>query len=77
DCRQRVSKRSQPIPEQCPKLLDHFRVPGQRVKSEEQGAGSREQGARQKAKGKRQKAKGKRQKAKGKRQKAAPAGRAN
>ncbi|WP_259675630.1 transposase, partial [Burkholderia pseudomallei] len=24
DCRQRVSKRSQPIPEQCPKLLDHF-----------------------------------------------------
>ncbi|AHG68129.1 integrase core domain protein [Burkholderia pseudomallei MSHR146] len=26
DCRQRVSKRSQPIPEQCPKLLDHFRL---------------------------------------------------
>ncbi|VCE85973.1 transposase [Burkholderia pseudomallei] len=43
-------------------------MPGQRVKSEEQGAGSKGQG-------KRQKAKGKRQKAKGKRQKAAPAGR--
>ncbi|WP_306172028.1 hypothetical protein, partial [Burkholderia pseudomallei] len=59
------SKRSPPIPEQCPKLLDHFklRVPGQRVKSEEQGA--------------RGKGQGKRQKAKGKRQKAAPAGRAN
>ncbi|MFG7213371.1 hypothetical protein ACGYTS_21915, partial [Burkholderia pseudomallei] len=25
-CRQRVSKRSPPIPEQCPKLLDHFRL---------------------------------------------------
>ncbi|WP_222841872.1 hypothetical protein, partial [Burkholderia pseudomallei] len=33
DCRQRVSKRSQPIPEQCPKLLDHFSV-----QSPEQGS---------------------------------------
>ncbi|QTB57802.1 transposase [Burkholderia pseudomallei] len=40
-------------------------MPGQRVKSEEQGARGKAKGKRQKAKGKRQKAKGKRQKAKG------------